>query len=125
MGGTEWRLLVVEDDSDTRLALKELLESRGYRVDTAGDGREALEVLQKSAAPHVILLDLMLPSMSGWELLAEVRKIERLAATPVVVVSALAGTPSHLPSGVVGLAKPADIDRLVELIEKVSPSMHV
>ena len=83
-------VLIVEDDEDIREAVQDALERRGYRVLTAGDGREGLAVLREAdPRPAVILLDLTMPVMSGWELMAEMEKDAALAAIPVVVMSAV------------------------------------
>jgi CheY-like chemotaxis protein len=114
------RLLLVEDDLDVSDALRALLQERGYSVQIAANGREALQILQTTPPPRAILLDLMMPWMSGWELLTEMRKIERLSGIPVIVVSALANTVDYLPNGVVGVSKPVDMDQLCRVIESCS-----
>ena len=88
MKGNGRRILVVEDDRDIRESLQDLLEVEGYAVTTAENGRDALEQLQRMDAPSVILLDLMMPVMSGDEFLRELRKDGALASIPVLVVSA-------------------------------------
>jgi two-component system response regulator MprA len=85
-------VLVVEDDVFLRDLFKVFLEADGYLVDTAGDGREALERLRQAAPPSVVVLDLMMPRMDGWGFRAEQRKDPALAAIPVVICSA-AGDP--------------------------------
>jgi CheY-like chemotaxis protein len=62
-------ILIVEDDFAARTLLAELLESRDYSVATAADGRQALDYLRTSSPPKVIILDLMMPVMDGWEFL--------------------------------------------------------
>ena len=88
MNGEGRRILVVEDDRDIRESLQDLLEVEGYAVTTAENGRDALEVLHGMEAPSVILLDLMMPVMSGDEFLQELRKDDALASIPVLIVSA-------------------------------------
>jgi CheY-like chemotaxis protein len=85
--GAEKRALIVEDDQDTRRWLHHALEREGWQVSEAGDGRQALECLAK-APVNVILLDLMMPEMDGFEFLAERRKNEALCRIPVIVVTA-------------------------------------
>ncbi len=82
------RVLVVEDDDDLRGLLTELLEFEGFGVECASNGREALEHLRARDLPCLIVLDLMMPVMSGAEFRAEQLCDERLARIPVVVVSA-------------------------------------
>jgi CheY-like chemotaxis protein len=82
-------VLIIEDDLLIRGAMKMLLEWEGYRVDCAGNGEEGLHRLRSTALPSVILLDLMMPGLDGWQFLAERRQDPTLAAIPVIVVSAL------------------------------------
>jgi CheY-like chemotaxis protein len=88
MSGDEKRVLVVEDDRDIRESLQDLLEVEGYAVVTAENGRDALQRLHRMEAPSVILLDLMMPVMSGDEFLQELRNDDSLREIPVLVVSA-------------------------------------
>jgi CheY-like chemotaxis protein len=88
-------IMIVEDEADLRDTLKDVLELYGYRVITAANGAEALQQLESrrnGGRPCLILLDLMMPVMNGWELLDRLRDGSRpeLAAIPVVVVSAAA-----------------------------------
>src|SRR5262245_13335746 len=83
-------VLIVDDDHDIREALSQVLGDEGWVVATAADGREALDYLDahRDALPEVILLDLMMPVMSGGEFRAEQLKDPSLAPIPVVVISA-------------------------------------
>ena len=85
--GAERRALIVEDDEDTRRWLHHALEREGWQVSEAKNGREALECLGE-ARVDVILLDLMMPEMDGFEFLAERRKNQTLFRIPVIVVTA-------------------------------------
>jgi CheY-like chemotaxis protein len=80
-------VLVVEDDPDSRDVLVRMLEREGYRPATAENGREALERVAERT-PSIILLDLMMPEMNGFEFLAELRGDPAMRAIPVVVVTA-------------------------------------
>jgi CheY-like chemotaxis protein len=81
-------ILLVEDDFDVREALAETLRDEGYTVDCAGDGEEALQYLRGGARPRLILLDLMMPRMSGSEF-RMVQKVDPdLGHLPVVLLSA-------------------------------------
>jgi two-component system, chemotaxis family, chemotaxis protein CheY len=83
------RLLIVEDDAEIRASIAELFEAEGYEISMAEDGREALELLRReSEPPGLILLDLMMPTMDGFEFRAEQQKDARLAAIPVLLMSA-------------------------------------
>lgn len=82
-------ILIVDDDSDVRAALSELLEAEGFSVEGAPDGREALVRLRTAKVhPAVILLDLMMPGMDGWDFRTEQMRDPQLADVPVVIVSA-------------------------------------
>jgi CheY-like chemotaxis protein len=83
-GGT---VLVVDDDNDILDAMRETLEREGYRVLSAANGIEAFTVLSREKV-DLILLDLLMPAMSGWEFLESNAGDELLASTPIVVVSA-------------------------------------
>ena len=83
------RVLLVEDDDLIRQALTTILEVEGYAVLTAADGEEALRRLQGPQPPDLILLDLMMPGMDGWQFRREQRQDRALASIPVVVFSAV------------------------------------
>ena len=81
------RALVVEDNLTDRDMMRRLLVGEGWEVIVASNGREALDRL-KSEHPNLILLDLMMPEMDGFEFLAQFRKMPKFASTPVIVVTA-------------------------------------
>jgi CheY-like chemotaxis protein len=83
-------VLLVDDDPDLRRRLRGLLEGDGWAVDEAADGREALERL--AAKPSLVLLDLLMPTMDGFEFLDELRRREAFRSLPVVVLTAKALT---------------------------------
>ncbi|MBC7545053.1 MAG: response regulator, partial [Candidatus Sericytochromatia bacterium] len=80
-------ILIVEDDIDIRETLAEILADEGYSVASAANGLDAISYLQTEAMPCVILLDLMMPVMSGWEFRAKQQQDPTLAGIPVVVLS--------------------------------------
>src|SRR3989454_6351047 len=111
-------VLIVEDNADVRQALVALLEADGYHVAEAVDGVSALRLLRTGEVrPCLIVLDLMMPRMSGWDFRMEQGSDRRLAGIPVVVVSAdpLATQAAHLGAAAV-LPKPADPERFLALI---------
>jgi CheY-like chemotaxis protein len=120
-----YRILIVEDDSRLREVGKLLLESQGYEVLAAGDGFEALIALKRSL-PDIIISDLNMPYMSGFELLSVVRR--RFPTIPVIVIS---GEFSQLtlPESVLadaffakGQYKPeALFEKILELIQELPP----
>ena len=81
------RVLVVDDDADLVKMLKVRIEAEGYEFMNAVDGKDMLDVL-KIKKPHVILLDIMLPTMDGYSALREMRKNEEYADIPVIILSA-------------------------------------
>jgi CheY-like chemotaxis protein len=112
-------VLVVDDDPDIRSAIADILELRGYEVTAAANGLEALEHLRNGLRPCVILLDLMMPILNGWEFCAEQRRDEALAALPVVVISGDGNTNRKAAElGVAGfLRKPLELTAIVEVVE--------
>lgn len=99
-------IFIIEDDVDTREMLGKFLELEGYHVETASNGRQALDRLASGAPACVIVLDLMMPVMDGFEFLHELRSREDGRSVPVVVVTAKDLTP-------------ADRDRLRAGVENV------
>ena len=83
-------ILVVDDSPEAREGAREALEVHGYSVEEATDGREALQMLTGSSTdlPSVILVDLEMPNMTGWDLIRLLSSYHRLASIPVLVVSA-------------------------------------
>lgn len=92
------------------------LQLAGNRVITASNGREALGLLQERPPPCLILLDLMMPVMDGWQLRAALRRDPRLAEIPVIVVSAVSEEMAARLGAADFLPKPIDIDKLVEAV---------
>jgi CheY-like chemotaxis protein len=112
-------ILIVDDEPDIRLLLRELLMDEGYTVAHAANGREALTYLHSAPIPPcVIILDLMMPIMSGWDFLRTRQNDPRVQTIPVVVLSAtLALAPAAALGAQVCLAKPIDLDRFVATIQ--------
>src|SRR3712207_5422385 len=81
-------ILLVEDDSDVREALAYLLSDQGYDVACAEDGQQALSYLHAGYKPGVILLDIMMPRMNGYEFRAAQKREPEIASIPVIVLSA-------------------------------------
>jgi len=110
-------ILLVEDDRDSREGLAFVLEDGGHTVAVASNGREALNLLDNGLRPAVILLDLMMPVMNGWEFLEERRRRPPIAAIPVVVLTAAAIDQKLHDLGVEWMRKPVDGDRLLEAVK--------
>jgi two-component system response regulator HydG len=119
MGKAKIRTLVVDDDGSARTALGALLSGEGYQVDSAGDGRAALERLAE-LPPDVIVTDLDMPVMNGMQLLAELRG--RGHDVPVIVVTSAAEVRSAVDAMRAGatdyITKPVDFDALLLAIER-------
>jgi len=114
-------ILLVEDDFDVREALVEALRDKGYLVDSAVDGAQALQILRAGARPGVILLDLMMPRMDGSEFRLAQRADPALADLPVVLLSADARMEEKarilkVPDAV---RKPIDLQQLYGVIERI------
>jgi CheY-like chemotaxis protein len=117
-------VLVVDDDPDCRDAVRAVLENAGYRVAEAKDGRDALAFVQQAVEkPALLLLDLMMPTMDGWQLRARLRSDPDLAAIPIVIMTAHAGVlraVSNATPDTPVLAKPIDAARLLRTVETYS-----
>jgi two-component system chemotaxis response regulator CheY len=110
-------VLVVEDDEDVREAVATILEDEGYTVVTASQGREALEVLANGARPCLVLLDLMMPVMDGWQVLEEMQRHASMANIPVIVLSASRDAGPAAPNVRRYLKKPVGLDVLLHEVE--------
>jgi len=108
-------VLVVEDEAESRDTLRELLELEGYTVETASDGKAALEVLE-TIDPCVVLLDLFMPVMDGWQVIDRLRTDGRLARMNVLIITS-AG--HRAPADLRVLHKHLNIDKLISTIESV------
>jgi CheY-like chemotaxis protein len=111
-------VLVVEDDRSARDTLREVLEDAGYEVAPAANGREALERLRGPWRAQVILLDLAMPVMDGWQFRHEQRSDPALSHIPVVVVSADGGLEEKVRGLAAAevLAKPVTLERLLAAV---------
>lgn len=108
-------ILVVEDEHDVRVVLREILEGAGWHVTTAANGRDALALLRGGMRPAIIVIDLWMPMMDGWQLLAAMRGDPELAAIPVGVQTA--HDEARLPEGLAFvLVKPVDAERLLRAL---------
>ena len=110
-------ILLVEDDSDLREATAGALEDSGYRVATAVNGLEGLEWLREAEhPPSLILLDLMMPIMDGWQFRIEQRKDPALATIPVVILSAMVNASTL--DGDEAMQKPVKLKSLLALVAR-------
>jgi two-component system alkaline phosphatase synthesis response regulator PhoP len=110
-------VLVVDDDAIFRAILCEVLKGEGCSVREANNGHQALEMV-RAHVPDLILTDLMMPTMNGWDLCAELARDERFVDVPVAVISAIA---RMRPLGARTLEKPVKLAQLLALLESVLP----
>jgi CheY-like chemotaxis protein len=118
-------IVIVDDDADTRGAIRTLLEDQGYRTAEASDGQEALAMVQQPRfKAALLLLDLMMPTMDGWQLRARLRADPDLATIPIVIMTAhsamLRALVNAEPQTLV-MRKPLDFDRLLEIVATYCP----
>jgi two-component system, OmpR family, alkaline phosphatase synthesis response regulator PhoP len=107
-------VLVVDDEMDIREAVAEVLAEEGYEVHAAGDGAEALRKA-RSVHPSLVLLDLMMPGMNGWEFRAAQSRDPELRDIPVVVLSALGRVAGLDAEGFI--QKPFDLEELLSAVK--------
>jgi two-component system response regulator ResD len=110
-------VLVVDDDPTFRVVVAEALKAEGCTVLEATNGREALRLL-RTHSPDLILTDLMMPTMNGWDFCDALGRSERLAQIPVAVLSGTKGAPARASRQ---LHKPVALSELLALVESVLP----
>jgi CheY-like chemotaxis protein len=108
-------ILIVDDDADCREMLANLLSMEGYVTDIAANGRQALDYLNHST-PALIILDLMMPVMSGWEFRARQKSDTRFESVPVVVITC-SGLVRDIDADAV-LRKPIEFDALMSVVKQ-------
>jgi CheY-like chemotaxis protein len=110
-------VLVVDDEVDIRTAMTEVLEDEGYEVYAARDGQEGLDRLREKQ-PSVILLDLMMPGMNGWEFRRAQQREPEVSDIPVIVLTAMGRAPSIEAQSF--LQKPFDLDTLLDEVRRLT-----
>jgi len=106
-------VFVVEDDVDTRDMMGRFLELEGFKVEVAANGKQALDRLNAGMHPCVILLDLMMPVMDGWQFRSKQVLDQCLASIPVIVVSAAGKDRIADIEADAYLSKPVDLEQLL------------
>ena len=114
-GDTSNFVLIVDDDPDLLEVTSFVIESEGIAVETAKNGEEALALLRAGRRPRLVLFDLIMPVMNGWEFLEEVAKDPSLTQIPVVVLTA--AEHAQVPGAFEVLYKPMDLDALLRVVE--------
>lgn len=112
------RILVVDDNDALRENISEALELEGYAVEAVATGQAALAALARDPLPGVVLIDMLMPGMSGQDLVAALRRDPRLARLRVVLVSGLAPARDALPVDAV-LGKPFGVAELLAVVERL------
>jgi CheY-like chemotaxis protein len=114
------RILIVEDDLDIRDVLTQVLEYEGFEVAAASNGREALDYLRSHPKPGLILLDLMMPVMDGWQFRSEQQQDEQLSSIPVVILSADGN--AYQKAAIIRAAgylkKPVELETLLDTVNR-------
>jgi CheY-like chemotaxis protein len=109
-------VLIVDDDPDLLDVTSFVLEGEGFGVETAKNGAEALQRLRVGTLPAVVLLDLMMPVMNGYQFLEEVAKVPSLKEIPIVVLTA--ASLMEVPRATAVMHKPIELGSLVKLVER-------
>jgi two-component system, sensor histidine kinase and response regulator len=112
------KILIVDDEQDLLDSLAEFFQDEGYAVATARNGVEALAHLDHDPLPSVVILDLLMPLMSGTDVYERMQKDPRLVKLPVIVSTS---DPSRAPSGVLIMKKPVNLGRLLSAVRQFAP----
>ena len=113
------QILIVDDDAGSRDALRSVLQDEGFTVAAVDSGDAALDYLRSAPPPQLIVLDLMMPGVDGWDFRHEQRRDPALAEIPVIAVSAV----GKLMDVAESFRKPLDYDEFLRAVEKyVRPS---
>ncbi|UZT98732.1 response regulator [Chryseobacterium fluminis] len=118
------KILIVDDDPRNIFALKLTLKSRGFQIVSSTMAQEALEMLKEDNQINVILMDMMMPEMDGYEATKMIRSTPHISHIPVIAVTAQAMPEDRqkcLDAGAQDyISKPIDVDQLITAIEKLS-----
>jgi len=119
------KIMIVDDEEDIRVSVGQIFEVSGYEVIKAEDGNDCLNKLEKSL-PDIVILDIMMPGMNGWDVAARIKENSKWSSIPIVFLTAKG---DEMSIGMGGLAseeyivKPFDIiklkDRVVEILNKI------
>lgn len=114
------KLLIIDDDARNIFALSAVLKAKGYTCLSAGDMKEALQIMAQEEGIKVVLLDMMLPEIDGYEALPKIKAADKYQGIPIIAVTAqaMAGDRERcLKAGADGyVSKPVDVDELIRLM---------
>jgi DNA-binding response OmpR family regulator len=111
-------VLLVEDEADIREAMRDALEMESYSVFAAANGQEALDILERICKPCVIILDLMMPVLDGWEFRKKQKEQAMSDTVPVVVVSAAGAERMKTIDAAAYMRKPIELRTLMDTVRK-------
>jgi CheY-like chemotaxis protein len=115
-------VLIVDDDAPSSSMLADILDLEGYTVACSPNGKEALDYLRSGPPPRLIILDLQMPVMDGWQFRREQKMDNVLSKIPVVVLSGLLGSAEIQADEI--MRKPVDLDRLLILLRRLVHEIH-
>jgi CheY-like chemotaxis protein len=113
------KVMVVEDEQESRAYLVELLELEGFQVVEAANGAEALRYLEQASSPCLVIMDMRMPVMDGRQLRMAMLRDQRLAKIPVIVVTAFDPAAAANLSALRVLRKPVDIPALLATVREI------
>lgn len=122
LGLNDLTVLVVDDDPDLRTSLCDALEDAGYTTAQAHNGRDAIDWLGRHKLPALILLDLNMPVMTGWEFLDHKQVDPAISQVPVVVITAIGNAKKAAVSASAVLHKPVTLDELLDVVGRYAAS---
>lgn len=118
------KILIVDDDPRNIFALRLTLKSRGFQVESSISGEEAISILKNDNGIKVVLMDMMMPDLDGYETMKIIRKTESINKTVIIAVTAQAMPEDRekcLEAGADDyVTKPINVDILLDTIEKLS-----
>lgn len=124
----DYTILVVDDSTTNVVLLEAILDEKGYHIETALNAKEAYSIIEKQT-PDLILLDLLMPKISGFDFLEEIRKSGNAINTPVIVISALTDEENIeriMNMGAMDFVKkPIDLQYLIDKVESVLQDTHI
>lgn len=117
---TDNKILIIDDDNRNIFALRAVLRAKGYHCVSATGGEEGLDLLRRDKSIAVVLMDMMMPGMDGYQAMAQMEKQPDLKDIPVIAVTAqamLGDRERCLNAGAVGyVSKPINVDELTKLL---------